>query len=432
MRFGLTAVGTLVGAPPTTLDSLPATVSVPPGFGELPGGTPAFVEDLTGAGIPVVVASSSPGSLVLEGTAAGGVPQTPPEPFGLRAPLRLLVDLIPVSRGTTVPGEALGIGDASIAGQVFTLKRSPLTYLSLGAGEASTLQIAVDGIYWTEARTFYGQPATAHIFVVSQLPNGTSQVRFGDGTNGARLPTGGHVVATYRYGAGAASPPAGRLTTILKPQPNLASVRNPVAVWGGDDGDQPADIRRNAPASVLTFGRAISADDYETVAARAAGVKRARSYWTWDEGQQRALVKVYVGDDEGARDSATSALTGAEDPNRPIVVARATAVPLTLRCTLRIAADRVADDVVAAAEAELADDATGLFSAARMTIGRPLYVSQIESALLVPGAVAVHALAVTSGGVGMFEGTNADRAEPGEGAFYTLESSTITPVPGNG
>ena len=49
----------------------------------------------------------------------------------------------------------------------------------------------------------------------------------------------------------------------------LVPFHNPVAVWGGADAQQPEDVWRNAPASVLTFGRAISADDYETVAARA-------------------------------------------------------------------------------------------------------------------------------------------------------------------
>ena len=82
-------------------------------------------------------------------------------------------------------------------------------------------------------------------------------------------------------------PPPTRLTTILKPQQNLASIRNPVGVWGGADAEQPQDVRDDAPKSVLTFGRAISGDDYETVAALAPSVARARAYWTWDATQQR-------------------------------------------------------------------------------------------------------------------------------------------------
>ena len=95
---------------------------------------------------------------------------------------------------------------------------------------------------------------------------------FGDGVNGARLPTGvNNVVATYRIGAGAASPPAGKLTVIAQSYPGLRSVLNPVAVGGGADPDPPDQIRRYAPRSVLTFGRAVSVFDYEALAAQAPG-----------------------------------------------------------------------------------------------------------------------------------------------------------------
>ena len=44
-------------------------------------------------------------------------------------PLRLLLNLVPVSRGKTVTGEVLGSGNAALARQSFTLSKSPLTYL---------------------------------------------------------------------------------------------------------------------------------------------------------------------------------------------------------------------------------------------------------------------------------------------------------------
>ena len=396
------------------------------GFTVAPGGATAFVEDVTGAGIPVSASENSDGTLTLDST-----PDTPAS-FSLTAPLRLLVDLVDVTRGKTVAAEVLGTGDASVAGQTFTLKQSPLTYLASGADFVSTLQVAVDGIIWNEADTFYGQAPDAAIYVVSQTPDAKSVVRFGDGVNGARLPSGSRVVAGYRYGAGAARPPAGRLTTILKPQQNLASIHNPVAVWGGADAEQPADVRTNAPKSVLTFGRAISGDDYETVAALAPGVTRARAYWTWDEPHQRSLVKVYVGDDAAAATSARSALAGADDPNRPVAVSQATPIELTVTCTLLIAPDRTQDDVVAAATAALGDPVSGLFSPASMAIGRQLYASEIEAALLVAGAQAVHGLSVTAGGSEIFSTEPVGWADPGEGSFYVLASSTITPQVGNG
>ena len=404
---------------PATSGAVPATNTAVAGLlAELlaAGDLPAFVQDARGVAIPVLAGANDGVGVQLTATDAT------PASFSLAAPLHLLVDLVEVSRGATVRGETLGTGNGNIAGQTFALAQAPLTYLAAGAGYASTLEVAVDGILWTEVASFYGQPPDARVFVVLRSDDGSAQVRFGDGVNGSRLPTGAGVGASYRYGAGAASPPAGRLTTILSPQPNLASVQNPLAVSGGADAEQPDSIRQSGPASVLTFGRAISADDYETVAALAPGVARARAYSAWDAAQQRTLVKIYVGDDGGAKTAAAAALAGAEDPNRRVAVVLATPIPLTVSGTLLIAADRVPSDVLAAASAALADSAAGLFSAPRMGIGQTLYSSQVEAALLVDGAVAVHSLTVTAGSADVFASATAAvaSADPGQGAFYTL------------
>jgi hypothetical protein len=427
VRYGFRDVGTPIATPVTALSALPATVSVPTSFTLPTGQASAFVEDSTGAGILVGVTSLGGGQLQLNAIPAASQPVAPE----LLAPLRLLADLVGVSRGTTVPSETLGTGDASVPNQTFTLKQSPLTYLAQGGSYVAALQIAVDGIYWQQADTVYGQQPDATIFTVTLQPDGTSVVRFGDGVEGARLPTGSQVVATYRYGAGAASPPAGRLTTILQPQPNLAAVHNPVAVTPGADAEPPGSVRVNAPASVLSFGRAISADDYETIAAATPGVSRARANWAWDEQEQRTLVTVYVGDDPAAAALATAALVGSADPNRPVVAQPATAIGLTLSCALVIAQDRVAADVLAAAQAAVSDPATGLFSPANMAIGATLYSSQVEGALLVDGALAVHGLSITAGNTQLFA-EPVGYASPGEGGFYTLTSATITQDTSNG
>lgn len=425
LRFGLRDVGTPIGAPTTKLEELHVSVTPATGLTLKTGTTEAFLEDATGAGIPVLATMSGAEVSLAPVPSGSGLAPTPAK-FCLTAPLRLLVDLVEVSRGTSVTGEALGVGDASVGGQTFPLKQAPLTYFPEGAEYTSTLAITVDGIAWSEVSTFYEQSPVANVFTVTQLPDATSVVRFGDGLNGARLPSGARVLADYRHGAGAASPPFGRLTTILRPQPNLASLHNPLAVWGGADAEQAAEVRTNAPASVLTFGRAISTDDYETVARLAPGVTRASSCWTWDAASQRTLVKVYVGDDPGAVTAAEQALSGAGDPNRPVAVEAAVAIPLTVTGTLVVAANRVEGEVKAAAEAALTNPETGFFSPASMRIGQSLYSSQLEAALLVDGAEAVLGLTVTAAGGEIFASEPVGSANPGEGAFYVLKASTIT------
>ena len=352
-----------------------------------------LIEGSDGNGIKVVAS-------IATGNASGlGLATSIASSANLIPPVRVLFDLLSVSRGKTVPNEILGSGPATQAGQEFALKNSPLTYLqkvpaTSGDQYGSTLQVWVNRVQWQEVASFYKQLANAQIFVTREEENNQTHVMFGDGINGARLPTGtNNVVATYRYGSGAQSPAAGSLTVILQPQPNLKAIRNPVAVGGGADPDPPDQIRRYAPQSVLTFGRAISADDYETIAAQAPGVARARSHWTWDPDQQRALVTIYVGDDQTAVDSAKAALALAGDPNRPVTVRLAVALPISLNLTVLTDSRYLPADVKNNVIAALVDAQKGLFGTGVMGIGQSIYLSQIYRACLkVPGAVGVHSV----------------------------------------
>jgi hypothetical protein len=368
--------GPFTGTPPTLLAITPAS---------FPTSTdrPVLVEDSTGAGITATGTASSGASLSL-----GGLPAPVPT---LQPPFSVLYNLLPVSRGKTVANEILGSGDASIAGQSFPLAKSPVTYLQNGASYASTLAITVDGQPWTEVTSFYLQPTGARVFVTSEDESGTTHVSFGDGQNGARLPTGtNNIVATYRIGTGAASPPAGKLTVIAQSFPGLRSVLNPVAVSGGADADPPDQIRQYAPRSVLTFGRAVSVLDYEAIAAQAPGVTRARAAWSWDDARQRTVVTVYVGDDAGAVAMAKAVLAAAADPNRPVSVMLASAIPVFLFLAIVVTPGMDASAISAGVKSALADPQTGLFTPARLRIGQPVFDSQIEAACLsVEGTVAV-------------------------------------------
>lgn len=433
-RYGFRDVGTVLPNPVATLPALPATVTVPTGFTLPAGVSTALLENATGAGTVVRVAPSKASTdtttLLALTPAVGDQTQFDPP---LQVPLRLVFDLVSISRGATVKNEVLGNGNAALANQRFTLKKSPLTYLASGAGRAAALQVYVDGIRWSEVPSLYDQPASAQVYVVERSPDQHATVRFGDGVNGARLSSGaGNVVATYRYGSGAASPPAGRLTTIVSRQPNLAAIHNPVAVAGGADPQRPEDVKVDAPASVFAFGRAISAMDYQVVAAGAAGVSRVKAYWTFDAAQQRTLVKIYVNDDAGGVTTATQALAGSDDPNRPVAVAAASAIDVAASATLVVAADRVVDDVLAAATAAFTDPTNGAFSPTQMGIGQWLYRSHLTAALSVPGVVAVHHLTVTWTAPAppplplLYLRRLDEVADPGEGAYFQLPNGNLT------
>lgn len=416
VQFGWVSVGVLLNQPfgawtgaPTSLIS--ASAQAIPSW----NAQPILLQDATGIGITASGSLGTAGALAL-----GELPDPVPS---LQPPFLVLPNLLPVTRGKTVANEVLGSGDATNPAQDFQLSQSPVTYLAQGATYASTIQLTVNDLPWTEVASFYGQAPDATVFVTREDNQGNTHVMFGDGLAGARLPTGvNNVVATYRVGAGSASPPAGKLTVIAKSYPGLRAVLNPVAVSGGSDPDPPDQIRRYAPRSVLTFERAVSVFDFEALAAQVPGVTRASAVWAWNDTRQRTLVTIYVGDDSGAAAAATTALAAAGDPNRPVLVVQATQIPVALTLTLLVTPGMDTSIISAAVATALTDTEVGLFGAWNMGIGQTVFESQIEAAVLgVSGAVALTAQSFTANGI-----TEAGPLHnPGEGGFYTLDPADI-------
>jgi len=427
IRYGWQDAGTLIPPPATTFTGSVDLLAVkPPHFAA--GEQNVLLQDANGVG------ASSKG--FVNSTALGEMqladpPVTAPN-AALVPPVNVLTNLLPFTRGKTVANEVLGSGDAAVAGQEFTLAKSPLTYLlssdsSSGANYTSTLKVWVNSVEWTEKPSFYGQPSGAAIFVTREDENNVTRVQFGDGVNGARLPSGANnVVASYRFGSGKDSPEAGTLTVVAQAQPGLARILNPVAAGGGADPEPSSRIRRYAPLSVMTFGRAISGDDYEAIAASKPGVDRAAAVWSFDPVQQRTVVTVYVGDNQAAKDAALLALRSDADPNRPVNVQLATEVPMKVSLTIEVDPRYIIDNVVAAALTALTDPDAGLFGANRIGIGEVIYKSQIYAACLsVAGAVAVHSLVVKGAPAGVNY-----RFDPGEGSYFSVDPAAGLKIAG--
>lgn len=429
VRFGWREAGRLIAAPATGLTTDAGggslTLSAAPGA-SFPAGTRlALLEDAAGDGLAAT-------GQTLAGGAALRLSDLPKSSLSLTPPLTALLNTLPVSRGKTVAREVLGSGDATRQWQEFVLKKAPLTYLAdgaaaSGAGYRSTLRVWVSGVEWREQPSFYAQPADARIFVTREDDEAKTHVLFGDGVNGARLPSGeDNVVAMYRYGSGGSIPDAGALTVVLQPLPGLQAIRNPVPAGGGADPDPADRIKQYAPQSVTTFGRAISGLDYETLAAQTPGVDRARAYWRWDLDLQRTVVAVYVGDTLGAVQAARTALAGAADPNRQIVVNLAAAVPLRLALTLVVNAAVVPAAVAVAVREALLDERSGLFGHKTVRIGQALFRSQIYSACLaVPGVMAVHNLEIVRLGLPAAVPMPGPRLDPGEGMYFRLSADEL-------
>jgi hypothetical protein len=98
-------------------------------------------------------------------------------------------------------------------------------------GRSSTLDVQINGVDWTPVATLRGQSGSGSVYTTLDQSGGATAVLFGDGVEGALLPTGqNNVQANYRIGSGAAgNVGAATLTTLLDRPLGVSGVVNPQA-----------------------------------------------------------------------------------------------------------------------------------------------------------------------------------------------------------
>lgn len=312
-----------------------------------------------------------------------------------RASLLINANVARATHGETV-SEIAGSGRAAQPDQRFSLRQFPLTYVSSARPEGceSTLELRVNDLSWREVPSLFEQPGDAHVYRLARDDEGRSTVQFGDGVEGARLPTGqDNVRLRYRKGLGAAgNVRAGTLTTLLSRPLGLKAALNPVAASGGADAETRDAIRDNAPVSVLTLGRAVSVRDYADFARSFAGIAKSHSLWI-AYGPARGMHLTVAGP-EGADIPADSqkmrdlvqALRGAGDPLLALTVQSCRRAEFKLKGKIRVAPDALADKVLDAVRAAV----RARFSFAARAFGQPVSLSEVIACMQAcAGVVAV-------------------------------------------
>ncbi len=308
------------------------------------------------------------------------------------------------THGETVKEETLGSGDGSQASQEFTLKKSPVTFTPdklAERGAKNSLQVMVDGIRWQEASDFFECKGDEPIYVTSIGDDNRMTVEFGDGLNGARLPSGvNNVHARYRTGWGkAGSVKAGKLITLLDAKPGLKSVSNPAQSFGWADPETLGEARRNAPRTVMTFDRAVSLEDFELLARSYPGVGKARAAWVWNDEQQVILLTCAGSDGVSIlpiRSNLLAYLDARRDPNRQLEIRDFSPVGIQMHAFIVPDPAFEPDDVLSRAQAavgtsQLPDETFGFFAFERLDLDEDIHLSEVYAALQsVPGVVAVY------------------------------------------
>jgi len=316
----------------------------------------------------------------------------------LRTPITAFGNVVVATRGETVNAEVLGNGDPTLAGQKFKLKKKPLTYVpaATGTGSASTLRISVDGVLWREVKSFFNCGPQSQVYTVRFDDDLNAIVTFGDGVNGARLTAGvGNVVATYRFGSGAAAPPAGAIQQIARSVIGLRAVRSPVKAQPGKDADTADQIRTIAPRTALLFSRLVSTDDFQGYASFFAGVIKAAAEFSWNAELQAPAVNVTVIGDVDT-DKLRATMAALAEQSLIINVAAAIAIPMGLDLNVEIDTRFDEDTVLAAVKKALTDPATGPLAPAQASIGGQFLASPLfETVQGVPGVVSLEAATIS-------------------------------------
>ena len=279
-----------------------------------------------------------------------------------RATVTINANVALATHGETVE-EVLGSGDAAARDQAFVLKQAPLTWVSAAtpSGRLTTLEVRVNGLRWHEVPTLFQQAGREREYVTRQDAQTVTTVQFGDGAEGARLPTGSaNVRAKYRKGIGlAGNVAAARLTTLLSRPLGVQEVTNPAAATGGEDPESLGDIRSNAPLGVLTLDRAVSVLDYQDFARGFAGIAKAHAMWI-PHGPARGVFLTIAGHggsslppDSPHRQNLARALRQQGDPLLPIRIDSFRSATFGLQGSIKVDPDALVDVVLDACRAEV-------------------------------------------------------------------------------
>jgi predicted phage baseplate assembly protein len=192
--------------------------------------------------------------------------------------LTIRTNTIAASQAETARDEVLGGSDGS-PNQTFQLANSPVLHGSL------ILEVDEGDEFrpWTLMTDLLGSgPDDEHY----KLDRTDAKIQFGDGANGhipvanVNNPTGNVVAREYRFGGGKrGNVAAGSLKTLVTSVPGIDEnkVGNLLAATSGRDEEPLAQARLRAPHALKNKCRAVTEEDFESLAAQAANIRRAKA-----------------------------------------------------------------------------------------------------------------------------------------------------------
>jgi len=317
--------------------------------------------------------------------------------------------------------EVLGSGDGSKTLQSFELKQFPLTYVSASnpTGVDSTLKLIVNDMQWHETDSLAGLQATDRNFITKTDDEDKTTVTFGNGREGARLPTGvENIRAEYRNGIGKpGNVKAGQISLIVTKPLGVKEVINPLRASGGADRERRERARNNAPLAVKALDRLVSVQDYEDFACIYAGIGKAHAVEITDGRRQVVHVTIAGADDIPIDETSDlfrnlrQALHDFGDPFQPIRLAVRELMMIVISARVRILPDYQWEPVIV----RVRDTLLGAFGFESRELGQDVLLSEVISVMQAVRGVA-YVDVDTFGGV---PEKQPDESEPGERRLLT-------------
>jgi hypothetical protein len=269
---------------------------------------------------------------------------------------------------------------------------------------AITLQTESSPDLWLPLLDLLESSSDAKNFVAETEDDGTTSLRFGDGTFGMQVVPGDIYVATYRVGGGTVGNVGmNSLCRIASDDAALSSnpivsITNPMAASGGLDPETLDSVRANAPYAFNIQNRAVTPADYGAMAMRVdPNIQNAVGTFRWTGSWYTVSVSVEP-EGGGAVDASTAStiVSGLEnyrmmghdvEVNPPVYVS----LELTLCICPQpgyIAADVQQAILQLLGTGTLPSGANALFNPDNFTFGQPVYLSPIIAAVQQTNGVA--------------------------------------------
>ncbi|UTW11331.1 baseplate J/gp47 family protein [Marinobacterium rhizophilum] len=301
-----------------------------------------------------------------------------------KADSRVHGNLVLAGHGESKAPAVLGSGNRVLSSQEFLYAKTGIAFVRdsrYTSGVRAAVRVWADNREWTQVDNLRDCDATDTAFQQQLTGDGELLLRFGDGEHGQRLPSGSsNVRIQARIGNGlAGNLPAGSLSKLKKPHDLLAAVLQPAAATGGGELEATEALRDNAPASVLTLSRAVSARDFQALAERQSSVwhASARALQNLPGARERIELVVVPAGGGNLGDLASHLRRTLEQqacPGVSVQVRRYEGLLLELDILLRIDEAAYDPDEVAA---RVRDTLVAALSLEKARLGTPLYRSRL-------------------------------------------------------